>query len=310
MRDSSSFLVDLDPNTNNYLLDTLEFITTGDLGFLMGVDWAAAAGLQVGHHSYKEDADTRVKKSQILGLKGVGGSGHRQQYSSLFELTGNYLSWLETQLAARYDYYSDFGSTFNPKLAFKVAATRSLHIRASAGTGFKAPEMPDVYGGEALGYFSVKDHLQCNKAKGQGNEQEACRMRSVPAETRKNPDLKPETSFSYNLGFVLEPLKRLNITMDYFNYTIKDEIFFAIDKALRHEAKGNDPEDYGVEVVRDINGDPDIDQLYAGKDNAGITKVDGFDINLRYGFPTNWGAVAVLGHYIKNFHNKTSVSGR
>ena len=54
----------------------------------------------------------------------------------------------------RYDDYSDFGSTTNPKLSFRYTPVEQLLLRGSYNTGFAAPtleqlvpaELDDVYG--------------------------------------------------------------------------------------------------------------------------------------------------------------------
>ncbi|WP_108867356.1 TonB-dependent receptor [Aquimarina aquimarini] len=47
--------------------------------------------------------------------------------------------------AARFEEYSDFGSTFNGKLAFRVKAAEAVNIRGSLSTGFRAPSLAQIY---------------------------------------------------------------------------------------------------------------------------------------------------------------------
>lgn len=47
---------------------------------------------------------------------------------------------------------------------------------------------------------------------------------SVPSFIKSNPDLKPETSRSYTLGLVFEPVKNRTLALDYYNIERKDEI--------------------------------------------------------------------------------------
>lgn len=51
---------------------------------------------------------------------------------------------LEAQLAARYDDYSDFGDTFNPKFALRWEPIKQLMFRTSYSTGFRAPTLWEV----------------------------------------------------------------------------------------------------------------------------------------------------------------------
>ncbi|WP_103068474.1 TonB-dependent receptor [Aquimarina sediminis] len=47
--------------------------------------------------------------------------------------------------AARFEEYSDFGSTTNGKLAFRIKATEEINIRGSVSTGFRAPSLAQIY---------------------------------------------------------------------------------------------------------------------------------------------------------------------
>ena len=47
--------------------------------------------------------------------------------------------------AVRYEHYSDFGSTLNLKLAYKLKLTDNVSLRGSFGTGFRAPSLAQIY---------------------------------------------------------------------------------------------------------------------------------------------------------------------
>ncbi|TSE05326.1 MULTISPECIES: TonB-dependent receptor [Aquimarina] len=47
--------------------------------------------------------------------------------------------------AARFEDYSDFGSTINGKLSFRFKATEDINIRGSVSTGFRAPSLAQIY---------------------------------------------------------------------------------------------------------------------------------------------------------------------
>src|SRR4029079_7033472 len=52
---------------------------------------------------------------------------------------------LELSLAGRYESYSDFGNTSNPRVGLRWAPSNSLKVRGSWGTSFRAPKLVDVY---------------------------------------------------------------------------------------------------------------------------------------------------------------------
>lgn len=58
---------------------------------------------------------------------------------------GNPLDNLSYSLSARYDANSEFGDNLNPKLAVMFEAYQNVRLRASLGTGFKAPDFRQLY---------------------------------------------------------------------------------------------------------------------------------------------------------------------
>ncbi|TAE21365.1 MAG: TonB-dependent receptor [Candidatus Kapaibacterium sp.] len=58
---------------------------------------------------------------------------------------GNPLDWLSYALSARYDATSAFGNSFNPRFSLLFKPSDALQIRASGGTGFKAPDFRQLY---------------------------------------------------------------------------------------------------------------------------------------------------------------------
>ena len=59
------------------------------------------------------------------------------------ELPG--LHKVDISLAGRYDHYSDFGSTSNPKVGISWAPTQDFAIRGSYGKSFHAPQLADLF---------------------------------------------------------------------------------------------------------------------------------------------------------------------
>ncbi|NDK19203.1 MAG: TonB-dependent receptor, partial [Zetaproteobacteria bacterium] len=60
---------------------------------------------------------------------------------SEFNFTDNFLA----ALAFRYEDYSDFGSTFNYKLATRLKVNEDLSFRGSVSSGFRAPSLAQLY---------------------------------------------------------------------------------------------------------------------------------------------------------------------
>lgn len=96
--------------------------------------------------------------------------------------------------AVRYDHHSMFGSHTSPKLGVTYKADDSFRIKANYGKGFKAPTIPQLY------YHFTMD-MAGNKVTLLGN-----------------PNLKPETSSSWDIGFEKE-WDTVNTSLTYFHTT-------------------------------------------------------------------------------------------
>ncbi len=51
----------------------------------------------------------------------------------------------EAQLSARYDHYQQVGGAASPKIGLTYTPSKALLLRGSAGQGFRAPSMTDLY---------------------------------------------------------------------------------------------------------------------------------------------------------------------
>src|SRR5471032_469872 len=110
-----------------------------ELTQLAGGPLAIALGAEL----RREKADFNVNRdiagqAASSGLSGsLSKSGSRDIEAFFGELNLPLIKDLEVQLAARYDPYSDVGSTTNPKLGIRYQASPQLVLRGSASTGFQ-----------------------------------------------------------------------------------------------------------------------------------------------------------------------------
>lgn len=154
-----------------------------------------------------ENDGNRPRGSSLV-LQADGG-GEREVTAVFAEFVAPVTAALEIQLAARHDSYSDFGSTTNPKAGFRYLVSPEFLLRGGAGTGFKAPTMARLYGGSETLWETVR------------YEGEDYR---VPVTRIPSKDLKEETSQSWTVGFVTEPVSGFSLGADYWYIRIKDVI--------------------------------------------------------------------------------------
>jgi iron complex outermembrane recepter protein len=121
---------------------------------------------------------------------------------------------LELTAALRYDHYSDFGSSTDPKLGVRWSPTDDLGLRATWGTSFKAPYLQQLYSNQAYSTLTVADP---RSPTGQS---------PVVILGGGNTDLKPETATTWSAGFDYAPswLPRAKLSATYFAVDYTDKV--------------------------------------------------------------------------------------
>jgi outer membrane receptor for ferrienterochelin and colicins len=121
----------------------------------------------------------------------------------------------------RYDHYSDFGGTLNPRLALVWETRYDLTTKLLYGRAFRPPTFQELY-------------VQNNPA------------------TIGNANLDPESIQSLELAFDYQPLPRLRTIVNLFAYQADDLIEFVADPAGGKTAQNaRDQEGYGFEFEMD-----------------------------------------------------------
>lgn len=95
-------------------------------------------------------------------------------------------------MGARYDHYSDFGDTVNPRLALIWNTTEQLTTKLMYGEGFRAPSFQELY--------------------------------ADTSRTLANSNLDPEESETLELSFTYQASKTLDVGMSIFSFEITDFI--------------------------------------------------------------------------------------
>ncbi len=100
---------------------------------------------------------------------------------------------LDLSLAGRFDHYSDFGSTSNPKLGLSWEFVQGFSMKGTFGTSFQAPLLSQVHRP-----LQIETQLLPNAASATGSTD------SIFVQGG-NLSLRPEKSKSYTAGFDLKP---------------------------------------------------------------------------------------------------------
>ena len=151
-----------------------------------------------------------------------------------------------------------------PKVGFKAKATDTLAFRGTYSEAFRAPGPAEV-GGSSFGFTTFGILSQ------------------------GNPNIQPEKAKSYTLGLILEPMRDLSTTMDYWRIDRRNEIIQAdpehdhsgqpADNAARRGTRiaGAQPNTF---IYYDVDGN--LGTVTGFYQNANKTKTDGVDLELRY----------------------------
>ena len=190
-------------------------------------------------YEYREDSGSTTNDGLIL--QGITTAGSSLNTSGSYEVDDMFVEVLyvkgdlEVSVASRYSDYSTFGDTTNSEVGVQYQLNDMVGLRGTFSEAFRAPSVPDLYGGTFLSYPTADDACDDNTASG-GQATASCQANGVPATGYVsnlvqiptlyggNPDLQPETSESWTVGAVIDPIDGLSMTIDYWSIEIENAV--------------------------------------------------------------------------------------
>ena len=167
----------------------------------------------------------------------------------------------------RYDDYSDFGDTTNPRIALVWTTTQKMITKLLYGSAFRAPSFSEQ--------FSQNNPVLIG-----------------------NPDLTPETIDSLELAFIYQFTSAINANFNIYTFETQDMIEFVPNAAgnTAQNDKNLDGQGYEVELDWSLNKDINMVLNYAGQhtENKSTGEQDPFSsqnqfyADLRWKFMSNW----------------------
>ena len=151
---------------------------------------------------------------------------------------------LDLVFSGRLERYSDFGSVLTGKLGGKYAINDHAFLRASTGSGFRAPTLSQM--------TSISTLL--------GTTRSTSGQALYTAYATGNPNLQPEKSRQTSLGLHLTPTPRWSLGLDLWQFNVKDT--------------------FGSWSVNQIDADPALKTKYYSVDSSGIGRYDITSLNL------------------------------
>lgn len=297
---------------------TFDFVATGNVLDLPAGPLGIALGIQV------RDDDTNVDFNRSLNsgvLRSTGQvldfAGDNTTTAGFVEVAIPVTNTLEVNAALRYETFDAIeADTTDPKVSILWRPSDDLSVRGSWGTSFRAPSLEQLF---AISNSSID-----------ATDPFSGVTQFSPTQTAFNPNLQPESSENWNLGFTFAPLQGklegLSVSLDAYSYDFEDLIFapspFTLidrDLASRCPQGVNIPGSVGFDggrpacgtngvtvfndpaggggltsiVVRDATGV--IQVLRPQLENAQSVSTSGIDFDVRYRFDTKSSGTITTG---------------
>ncbi len=271
---------------------------------------AVAFGTELRHEKAEFNVNRDIaSQATSSGLSGsLPKSGSRTIQAVFGEISLPFTKELEASLAARYDHYSDVGSTTNPKASFRYQPLQSFVLRGSASTGFRAPTLFEKNAPQSRNDTSnsYNDPILCPNGVPQpgANPLRDCDLQQFKLQGG-NPNLQPEKSRTYAIGAVFEPTQAVTLSLDYFNIRLREKI-----GALPEQTIYGNYARYADRFLRFPDGSPNA--ILDLNENLGKVRTDGVDVSLTLRAPrTDFGGLTFTldGTWIHNYEYQNERDG-
>jgi outer membrane receptor protein involved in Fe transport len=252
-----------------------------------------AAGVEYREESVVDVPDDQFQRGLIFGTESVSAAASRDITSVFVEFSLPLLETLEMQVAGRYDDYSDFGDTTNPKVALRWAVTDNFAVRGSWGEGFRAPSLAQIGLGPSQESQFFQDTYYCTE---QGLV--PCPTLDYTIIFAGNPNLQPEESETYNLGVIWQSQNGFSLSLDYWDIVQSnkiDEVPFGFLYQQFCNVQNSPVCIRNAPLPGDTLGE--LSSINASFINIGEQSVTGIDLDLRYSFPIGSGSMALGLNY-------------
>jgi iron complex outermembrane receptor protein len=218
----------------------------------------------------------------------------RHSWAAYAELDTNLFEGLTAVLAGRYEHFSDFGDTFNGKLALRYAPIPGLAFRGSLSNGFRAPSLHQQF-------FTT---TSTNFINGLPVDISTLAVDSPVARALGSRDLEPESSVNLSLGATANPVRGFTITLDFYRIDINNRI--VLTENLGAAGAGTAAVNAAVKALLDANGFQSVGAARFFV-NGLDTTTQGVDAVASYRFSPGFGTWTLTAAYN---YNKTRIDER
>jgi len=265
---------------------------SGPLFDMHGEPVSMAAGVEYREESVEDIPDDQFQRGLIFGTESVSAAGSRNIWSAYVEFALPLFKGLDLSAALRYDDYSDFGNTTNPKLALRYSPIDALAFRASWGTGFRAPSLAQTGLGPSQESRFFSDSFGC------ADNPVYCDATDYTIVFTGNPNLVSEESETFNFGVSWQQ-GGLNASVDYWDITQDHKIDEAVGFTYQQECNNQ----ASTICIRGapLGGDTlgPLQQINATFDNIAQQSANGIDLEVQYRFDVGGGRLGFGLYYTR-----------
>lgn len=300
-------------------------VLEGRLFTLPGGDVRLAAGYEFMHDDFRQ----RTGQNIVHGTIGsVPYANYKRNVQAGFgELVvpivgeGNAMRGVNSfvlNIAGRYDHYSDFGGTFNPKVGGTYKPVEWFSIRGDWSKAFNAPTPLDQLGSlrNTISNFPFVAFVR-------PGDNVCFTCGTTVALQGSRPDLQPQKAKTWSVGFDADPpvVPGLHASLSYYHVTFNgllgtpsstaSTLFANFSDVVITNPAGLTPAQLRAFAAQAPNGSAVIEPLIANNTlvyeavdfrtaNFGNLETNGLDFALKYTRPTDFGNVdaSIAGNYI------------
>jgi iron complex outermembrane receptor protein len=251
-------------------LETLDAsISTPNLFHLPTGDVGAGFGTQFQHQSeYIGSGSFDYLNPYLQSV-----DGERNVAAVFYQFDIPLLENLKFSQSGRYDHYSDVGGAFSPRFALRYQPIQALTAYASYDRGFRAPTLIEADQKISAVFQSVTVN---------GTNY------NVPEFMTGNPNLSPERTKNYNVGFELSPTRNTDVGLDWYRISVSNVI-----------GTPNPTSEVAAEIAATGAPPAFITEQF---ENLGSMRTDGFEATFRQAMPTKLGTFTLAADWAWVWH--------
>ncbi len=243
-------------------------LPTGDVGAGLGAQFLHESELIEEGGNYLNGTTFNPNLQEVSGERNVAAVYYQVDIPLISKM-------LTFSQSGRYDHYSDFGGAFSPRFALRFQPVQQLTTYASYSRGFRAPEFLENTNSSNIGIMPIGPN---------GQDENVI--------TKGNPNLEPERTKNYNIGFELSPARTTDIGFDWYKIHVDNAIGTQLDPSATV-----------------LNADGSIAYMVNQYENLGSFDTDGFEATFAQSLPTSIGTFKFTADWAYVWHFKMNGIG-